>query len=310
MPYNNNNNKISSLNTLLKCCPRKMHGIALEACDFLENMYDNDGTIMTMVDDDYDVNNNTASLTTTTTTSTTSTTTTRNSNTIISNSNNNKPVTIANTQGKYIVLEDAWNKMMKYQQPPNPHPPPTTTPPSLSQENNNSNEIKQTIPKKRIKHILRSKVLFTPGSNPPTIYLNELRKKGGEVRYRHSRCDNVGNDGVDSGGGSNVGGVSAIPEHRIAKWLDCASARATNVLRKCFAEVRYVNGDNDNANNDNTKKSNLKDFEIQMMEGSALLKFLGIARDTYYNPDDTDLGVDTLDLYTPGMNGAQPLPSN
>ena len=410
---NNNKNKISSLNTLLKCCPRKMHGIALEACDFLENMYDNDGTIMTMVDDDYDVNNNTASLTTTTTTSTTSTTTTRNSNTIISNSNNNKPVTIANTQGKYIVLEDAWNKMMKYQQPPNPPPPPTTTPPSLSQENNNSNEIKQTIPKKRIKHILRSKVLFTPGNNPPTIYLNELRKKGGEVRYSHSRCDNVGNGGVGSGGssvagatlvmrfgnafvmhiyfsplmvlvraatattntitpqksttttnttgttnttnttstttindnsdlfrneimdggldvwirpiaptgfrsssggnscgGSNFGGVSAIPEHRIAKWLDCASARATNVLRKCFAEVRYVNDDNDNANNDNTKKSNLKDFEIQMMEGSALLKFLGIARDTYYNPDDTDWGVDTMDLYTPGMNGAQPLPSN
>ena len=70
-----------------------------------------------------------------------------------------------------------------------------------------------------------------------------------------------------------------------------------------------MNGDNDNANNDNTKKSNLKDFEIQMMEGSALLKFLSIARDTYYNPDD-DWGVDTMDLYTPGMNGAQPLPSN
>merc|ERR1712238_483808 len=148
---NNNNNKISSLNTLLKCCPRKMHGIALEACDFLENMYDNDGTIMTMVDDDYDVNNNTASLTTTTTTTTTSTTTTRNSNTIISNSNNNKPVTIANTQGKYIVLEDAWNKMMKYQQPPNPRPPPTTTPPSLSQENNKKKKKKKKIPKKKKK---------------------------------------------------------------------------------------------------------------------------------------------------------------
>ena len=143
------------------------------------------------------------------------------------------------------------------------------------------------------------------------LFRNEIMDGGLDVWIRPIAPKGFrSSSGGNSGGGSNFGGVSAIPEHRIAKWLDCASARATNVLRKCFAEVRYVNGDNDNANNDNTKKSNLKDFEIQMMEGSALLNFLGIARDTYYNPDDTDWGVDTLDLYTPGMNGAQPLPSN
>lgn len=53
----------------------------------------------------------------------------------------------------------------------------------------------------------------------------------------------------------------------IAKKLECASAKATLVLRKCFADIDY------------TKTRN--DFEVALEEGSSLLHFLRLAKDRY-----------------------------
>ena len=57
----------------------------------------------------------------------------------------------------------------------------------------------------------------------------------------------------------------------VAKKLEYASAKATHVLRRCFADLvgsRYA-------------KQNCSDFEIEVAETSALLKFLQTARETY-----------------------------
>ena len=60
----------------------------------------------------------------------------------------------------------------------------------------------------------------------------------------------------------------------IAKKLECASARATYVLRRCFADIDYSKMNND--------------FEIALAEGSALLHFLRLAKDRYLpETDDT-----------------------
>lgn len=69
----------------------------------------------------------------------------------------------------------------------------------------------------------------------------------------------------------SVLGVSGTPDTLgpiIAKQLEYASAQATHVLRKCFAE-----------------RVNDKDspFEIEIMEASALIKFMRIVRSTYHN---------------------------
>mmetsp|Transcript_14144 Transcript_14144/g.20204 ORF Transcript_14144/g.20204 Transcript_14144/m.20204 type:complete len:732 (+) Transcript_14144:55-2250(+) len=60
----------------------------------------------------------------------------------------------------------------------------------------------------------------------------------------------------------------------VAKKLEYASAVATRVLRLCFGDVAGMAYHNPNT----------KDFEIEMLEGTALLKFLSIARQTY-DPD-------------------------
>lgn len=68
----------------------------------------------------------------------------------------------------------------------------------------------------------------------------------------------------------SVLGVSGTPATLgpiIAKQLEYASAQATHVLRKCFAE--RVNGNSD--------------FEIEIAEASALIKFMRIVRSTYHN---------------------------
>mmetsp|Transcript_5059 Transcript_5059/g.6547 ORF Transcript_5059/g.6547 Transcript_5059/m.6547 type:complete len:620 (-) Transcript_5059:111-1970(-) len=62
----------------------------------------------------------------------------------------------------------------------------------------------------------------------------------------------------------------------IAKRLEYASAQATKCLRRCFADL--------------ASKPNSSDFETEIMEGNALLKFLNLARHTYCpNWVDADL---------------------
>ena len=64
-----------------------------------------------------------------------------------------------------------------------------------------------------------------------------------------------------------VSGTHATLGPIIAKQLEYASAQATHVLRKCFAE----------RNNGNS------DFEVEIGEASALIKFMRIVRSTYHN---------------------------
>jgi len=71
-----------------------------------------------------------------------------------------------------------------------------------------------------------------------------------------------------------VGGVegsSTIVRHLVAKKLDHASANATHILRRCFGDIvgPYY------------EKENCSDFELEVTEMSALLKFLQIAKETY-----------------------------
>lgn len=62
----------------------------------------------------------------------------------------------------------------------------------------------------------------------------------------------------------------------IAKKLDYASAQATTVLRQCFSE---------NAEKNNFYR-NISEFEIEISEATALLKFLQIARSNYLNDSE------------------------
>jgi len=71
-----------------------------------------------------------------------------------------------------------------------------------------------------------------------------------------------------------VRGDYATVGHLVTKQLDFASARATHVLRQCFSEEL-------------TKMSKLSDNDVEILEGSAMIKFLQIARMTYLNQKDT-----------------------
>lgn len=67
----------------------------------------------------------------------------------------------------------------------------------------------------------------------------------------------------------------------IARKLEYASAQATHVLRKCFAET--VTGKGSLATSD---------FEIEILEAGALIKFLKMVRSTYHNGKWVDVEED------------------
>ena len=69
-----------------------------------------------------------------------------------------------------------------------------------------------------------------------------------------------------------VTGSNAALEHIVAKKLQYASFRATCVLRHCFAETLSGKG-----------ALATSDFEVEILEVGALVKFLQIARETYNN---------------------------
>ena len=65
----------------------------------------------------------------------------------------------------------------------------------------------------------------------------------------------------------SVSGDISMVGPLISKRLDYASAQATKCLRRCFADL--------------ANRPNSSDYETEIVEGNALLRFLNLARHTY-----------------------------
>jgi hypothetical protein len=128
-----------------------------------------------------------------------------------------------------------------------------------------------------------------------TVRAMERRKEGqlpnmvtmaGELTWpslHQGLCPSAGSDGVSKDDGKDrdftvlgVTGPYSALGHVITKKLQYASSQATHVLRRCFAETTVG------------KRALAKsDFEVEILEIGALVKFLQIARSTYI-PDWVD----------------------
>mmetsp|Transcript_4654 Transcript_4654/g.10247 ORF Transcript_4654/g.10247 Transcript_4654/m.10247 type:complete len:172 (+) Transcript_4654:1-516(+) len=104
----------------------------------------------------------------------------------------------------------------------------------------------------------------------------------------HTAINNGNNKNILSGSGSGgkqqqhgnlavLGATGPAVGHIVAKKLEYASARATHVLRRCFADALSGKG-----------ALAKTEYEIELLETGALIRFLQIARNTY-NPGWVDV---------------------
>lgn len=211
-----------------------------------------------------------------------------------------------------VSLEDAWNKIMEYDV-------------SLGENDksgligDNDDVDSDSLPdSKRLKTssgiqantnndkrlALRTKILFIGGRKPPSNLLDALHRKKAElcqsnepycVRYLKLQFGDafemliyfspliVKMKAINTTNFSNtkryqvmgVSGSLSLVGPLIAQQLQYASAHATRCLRRCFADSLRMNS---------------SDFEVEILECNALLKFIGMARSTYY-PNWTDVDV-------------------
>lgn len=103
------------------------------------------------------------------------------------------------------------------------------------------------------------------------IHLTPISRRRGVASKKHTLSGKVKEQVDDTtayGAGGIVGNYTTVREI-ISKRLEYSSARATRCLRRCFAEK---------------VKDGLSDFDIEISEGMALLKFIDLARLTYNGP--------------------------
>jgi hypothetical protein len=189
-----------------------------------------------------------------------------------------------------VQLSDAWLK-------PIPKPPSTK-----SLDDTPHLPSKQSVP-------LRTRLLCTAGRKTPSNLVAALHAKSGVtlvrppphgagsyvqiqmeqvflvriyfcpllVTMRAYSKDDDGNGGGWLPWNSGFSDVSNLPADAwiVEEYLKDASAHATQVLRQCFAKSA--------PNETTTAKS---DFDLELLEASALLEFVQLARDTYLPPDD------------------------
>ena len=209
---------------------------------------------------------------------------------------------------KPVTLQDAWTKVLEF-----PTQDVSTTA-SLLEGPATPKRLKTNDDDTRRSPVIRSRVLLTPGRKTPSNLLPELERKGAKlvrpppkgegshlivefgdafvmtiylvpllVTIRASTSvDNIFTAFTDDECASwtpvqagleerpelNIWGVTGTPAtlgHVVQGQLNFASAHATAVLRKYF-------GNTSNAKHD---------FEVEISEGTALLQFLQLARNTY-----------------------------
>lgn len=206
-----------------------------------------------------------------------------------------------------IKLEDAWNKILEYDAPVMESADGITTmePDAKKQKVEESLEQKSNVKTER-PLALRTKVLLAGGRKIPSNLLDALKRKSAQL------CQSEGRNftsthlklqfgksfemliylsplvikirALDKGTTTtmkrekldttkryyDVMGVSGdihTVGKLVTKQLEYASAHATRCLRRCFADIAC--------------RANSSDFETEILEGNALLKFLNIARNTY-----------------------------
>jgi len=158
-----------------------------------------------------------------------------------------------------VQLEDAWTKPLHFQ--------------SMEQHlvpNCHVVDTAQQLASKRLCLPLRSKVLLTPGRKIPSNFLSALESKKAKLVRPES---GEGTQIVMSFGDKFTVGETYAP--LVEEKLEFASARATYVLRCIFADVAGKTYD--------TAKA---EFEVEISEATAILRFLQITRDTYESAKD------------------------
>jgi len=205
----------------------------------------------------------------------------------------------AASQGKKIKLEDAWNKVLEYDKPEEEN--------ITSGVIDNDTEGGQT--RKRGRPLaLRARMLLSVGRKLPSNLLDALKRKQAVL------CQDSGTysapylklqfgdafemliyfspllvriKAVAKGEDSKQLSIVQREEYSIlgvkgdiesvgpliVKRLEFASAQATRCLRRCFADLAC--------------RTSSSDFETEISEGNALLRFLNLARNTHC-PDWTD----------------------
>jgi hypothetical protein len=194
-----------------------------------------------------------------------------------------------NTKGT-VTLEDAWVKAMEL-------PVQDDVGDMLSTGHSIDTD---PPPSKRLRPtVIRSKVLLRPGRACPSNLLLAFKRKGAHLVQPSSDCSYLVLDfeafdmtvylvplvvkiaAKVSSGPCSVWGVDGTWEtlgEVVQDRIDHASAQATRVLRHCFESAAAA-----------TSKSRV-DFEHEISEGTALLKFFQLARMSYM-PDWQDVDV-------------------
>ena len=188
-----------------------------------------------------------------------------------------------------VVLEDAWTKVMEV---------------PLQEDADDVLTVSQASdtlppPSKRVKRtIIRSQVLLTPGRSCPSNLLPAFQRKGatlmqpsGDTSYLLLDFEAfvmtiylvplvVSIKAKETTGPVSVWGVDGTWDtlgQVVQDRIDHAAAHATRILRQCFESGT-------------TNRAARADFEMEISEATALLKFLQLARTTYM-PDWEDVDV-------------------
>jgi hypothetical protein len=204
---------------------------------------------------------------------------------------------------KITTLEDAWTKVMET---PTDDDAEDALPGAATTAGAPDDTVTAPVSKRLKPTIVKSRVLFTPSRACPSNLLPALKRKGAVLQQRGSASYltldfedaftmtiylfplvvtlKAKKDGSRKGENGNaddhnkvsVWGSEGTWEtlgHVVKERLDYASAQATQILRGCFAACRGK-----------------ADFEWEIAEATALLKFLKLARTTYI-PDWQDVDI-------------------
>ena len=219
------------------------------------------------------------------------------------------------TSSHDVKLEDIWNKVLEYDNPEEQNISSSV----INIDDDDDEETASEPNKKRLKTTqgrkregkplaIRAKILLTGGRKPTSNLVDALKRKRailcqspagahlklsfGEafemliyfspllVRIRalppEQQTQQQQQNYIVQYNVMSVTGNINLVGPLISKRLEYASAQATKCLRRCFADLAY--------------RTNSSDFETEILEGMALLKFLNLVRNTYCaNWVDADL---------------------
>lgn len=215
----------------------------------------------------------------------------------------------SSTSSLEIKLEDAWNNVLEYD---NPNENIASSVMNIEDDDaDDDDDVEPEKKKPKITHTeirdvkplaIRTKILLIGGRKPQSYLVDALKRKrailcrsptGSHLKLEFGKAFDMfiyfspllakiravpGNGRNNSKGQQStmqnvtyynvmsVSGDIRTIGPLISKRLDYASAQATKCLRRCFADCY---------------RPNSSDFESEILEGTALLKFLNLVRNTY-----------------------------